>query len=80
MRDYYAKAYNSINGSIVYLSGCVEKLTNDTNEIKDMVRGMHDISMAEKLLEQPFAFPLASAPEVDKYLTQDPNCEAMLHR
>ena len=80
MREHYAKVYTAVNGSLVYLSGCIEKLTTDANEIKDMVRSIHDRSMAEKLMDQPFAFPLSSTAEVDKYLSADPKCEAMLQR
>ncbi len=80
MGTRYSKVYESVNGSLVYLCGCVEKLTNDTNELKDMVKSINDRSMAEKLLEKPFEFPLKSRAEVESYLQRDPTANAALER
>ncbi len=80
MRDHTAKLIESMNGSIVYLCGCVEKLSNQTKDIHDKIQALDDRNMAERMLREPYKFPLTSVAEVNKYLSQDPKCEAMLHR
>ncbi len=80
MRDHQSKLIESMNGSIIYLCGCVEKLSNQTTEIQNKLQALDDRAMAERLLQEPHSFPLSSVAEVNKYLSEDPKCEAMLNR
>ncbi len=80
MTTRYSKVYESVNGSLVYLCGCVEKLSSETKELKDMIQTMHDRSAAQQLVEHTYDFPLKNKDEVNAYLQKDPTCEAALNR
>ncbi len=80
MGTRYSKVYESVNGSLVYLCGCVEKLTHEMTDVKQVLEKMHDRSMAQQLVDDKFDFPLKSKDEVKAYLKKDPTCEAALNR
>ena len=80
MSTRYSKVYESVNGSLVYLCGCVEKLTHEMTDVKQVLEKMHDRSMTQQLVDDKFDFPLKSKDEVQAYLKKDPTCEAALNR
>ncbi len=80
MHTQWKKLYEGVNGSLVYLCGCIEKLTNDVHKVESLVNAMHDQGMAAKMLKKPVEFPLKSKEEVEEYIKKDPKCEAALDR